>query len=132
MVNTNDPRSDRSGGVLVLIHTTKACNSKEGSCLGIHRLGNFILKTVLIRKIQELYPGCEVNVIAGNSFGAEHVLNKLTSLILPQESNVFRTLLFFWKLRRMRFDAAFLAVDAAPKFLIRGCVLAGIPIRVGH
>ena len=99
---------------------------------GYTGLGNFILKSVLIRKIQELYPGCEVNVIAGNSFGAEHVLNKLTSLILPQQSNVFRTLLFFWKLRRMRFDAAFLAVDAAPKFLIRGCVLAGIPIRVGH
>ena len=39
---------------------------------------------------------------------------------------------FFVALRRERFDAVFLPFDAAPNFLLRGLVLAGIPFRVGH
>lgn len=99
---------------------------------GYTGLGHFVLKSVLIRQIEELYPDCRVTVIAGNSFGTEHVFEDRETLILPQDCSALRKLLFFWRLRRKKFDAVFLPCDAAPKFLIRGCVLAGIPLRVGH
>ncbi len=95
-------------------------------------LGHFILRTAFIKKLEELYPGCRVTIIAGNSFGTEFILEKYPTLILKQESNALRKIFFFLKLRKERFDAVFLAFDAAPKFLIRGSILAGIPIRVGH
>lgn len=91
-----------------------------------------MLKSVLIQQIEELYPGCRVCIIAGNSFGTEHVLRRYETLILREDASALRKLLFFWRLRRRRIDAVFLPCDAAPKFLIRGCVLAGIPLRVGH
>lgn len=99
---------------------------------GYTGLGHFVLKSVLIQQIEELYPGCRVCIIAGNSFGTEHVLRRYETLILREDASALRKLLFFWRLRRRRIDAVFLPCDAAPKFLIRGCVLAGIPLRVGH
>lgn len=99
---------------------------------GYTGLGHFVLKSVLIRQIEELYPGCRVCIIAGNSFGTEHVLRRYETLILREDASALRKLLFFWRLRRRRIDAVFLPCDAAPKFLIRGCVLAGIPLRAGH
>jgi heptosyltransferase-2 len=95
-------------------------------------LGHFVLRTVLIRKIEELYPNCKIFIIAGNSFGTEFVLNDYPTLILNQKSNVFTKIIFFLKLRREKYDVIFLPIDASPKFLIRGSILAGIPIRVGH
>jgi ADP-heptose:LPS heptosyltransferase len=111
------PRPETPGAVLVSGYTG---------------LGHFVLKSVLIRHIEELYPGCKVSIIAGNTFGTEQLLDGYETLILQPESSALRKLIFFWRLRRRRFDAVFLPCDAAPKFLIRGCVLAGIPIRVGH
>lgn len=99
---------------------------------GYTGLGHFVMKTVLIRQIEELYPGCAVTIIAGNAFGTEHVLSGYRTLILKEESGAFHKLFFFLKLRSERFDAVFLPCDASPRFLLRGCALAGIPIRVGH
>ncbi len=99
---------------------------------GYTGLGHFVLRSVLIRQIEELYSGCRVSIIAGNSFDTQQVLDGYEALTLQQESSALRKFLFFWRLRRRRFDAVFLPCDAAPKFLIRGCVVAGIPIRVGH
>ena len=99
---------------------------------GYTGLGHFVLKTVLIRKIEELYPGCRVYIIAGNSFGSEHVLHSYPIMILKQDSGALTKLIFFLKLRKEKFDAVFFPFDASPKFLIRGSIAAGIPIRVGH
>lgn len=95
-------------------------------------LGHFVLRTVLIRKIEELYPDCKIYIIAGNSFGTEYVLNNYSTLILNQDSSTLVKILFFLKLRKEKYDVIFLPVDASPKFLIRGSILAGIPIRIGH
>lgn len=95
-------------------------------------LGHFILKSVLVRKIEELYPGSKISIIAGNSFGTEFVLHRHRTLILKQDSGLLKKIIFFLKLRKERFDVVFLPFDAARKFLIRGSILAGIPIRVGH
>ena len=99
---------------------------------GYTGLGAFVLKSVLIKKIRELYPGCMIFIIAGNSFGTEFVLHGYPTLILRQSSNALKKIIFFLKLRKEKIDVAFLPFDASPKFLIRGSILAGIPIRIGH
>lgn len=95
-------------------------------------LGHFVLKSVLVKKIKEVFPDCTVTIIAGNSFGIEFVLEGYPTIILEQESSAFKKALFFLKLRATRFDVIFMPFDAAPKFLIRGSILAAIPIRAGH
>lgn len=95
-------------------------------------LGNFVLKTPLIKKIEELYPGCTIYIIAGNSFGTEYVLHHYHTLILKENSSILKKFIFFLKMRKEKFNVVFLPMDASPKFLIRGCIIAGIPIRIGH
>ena len=99
---------------------------------GYTGLGHFVLKTAFIRKLEELYPDCRITIIAGNSFGTEFVLNGYPTLILKQERSWLVKALFFLQLRKMKIDVAFFSFDASPKFLIRGSILAGIPIRIGH
>ena len=99
---------------------------------GYTGLGHFILKSVLIQKIEELYPGVKIYIITGNSFGNEFVLDNYPTFILKQESGTLKKNIFFLKLRREKFDAVIMPIDAAPPFLIRGSILAGIPVRVGH
>jgi len=95
-------------------------------------LGNFILKTPLIEKFEKLYPGCRLYLIAGNAYGTEFVLHNYPTLILSQDCSAFKKMVFFLKMRKEKFDAIFLPMDASPKFLIRGSIIAGIPIRIGH
>jgi ADP-heptose:LPS heptosyltransferase len=95
-------------------------------------LGHFVLKTALVKKIEQLYPGCKIYIIAGNPFGTEFVLHNHPALILKEDSSVLKKIVFFLKLRREKFDVVFLPIDASPKYLIRGSIIAGIPIRVGH
>ena len=95
-------------------------------------LGHFILRTALIRKMEELYPGCTIAIIAGNAFGTEFVLKGYPTFILSEKANALKKVLFFLQLRKEKFDVAFLPFDASPKFLIRGTIIAGVPIRVGH
>jgi ADP-heptose:LPS heptosyltransferase len=99
---------------------------------GYTGLGHMVLRSVLIAQVEELYPGATVTVIAGNSYGTEHVFHRRPVLVLPQDAGLFRKLRFFARLRRRRFDAALLTFDATPRFLIWGCLIAGIPIRIGH
>lgn len=99
---------------------------------GYTGLGHFVLKTAFIKKLEELYPGCRITIIAGNSFGTEFVLNGYPTLILKQESGGLEKVLFFLRMRKLKIDVAFFPFDASPKFLIRGSIIAGIPIRIGH
>jgi ADP-heptose:LPS heptosyltransferase len=99
---------------------------------GYTGLGHFVLKSVVIKQIEEVFPACRVTIIAGNSFGTEHILSDYPTLILEQDAPAWRKAVFFWRLRRQRFDAVVLPCDASPKFLMWGVILADIPGRVGH
>ena len=39
-------------------------------------LGNFILKTPLIKSLKEIHPNCQIHILLGNSWGVENVLKK--------------------------------------------------------
>ncbi|MCH2460468.1 MAG: glycosyltransferase family 9 protein [Gemmatimonadetes bacterium] len=99
---------------------------------GYTGLGHMVMKTVLLRQIEELYPGCEISIVSGNKYWSAQLMGGYRTLVLPERSGTLERLRFFIALRRERFDAVFLPCDAAPKFLLRGLVLAGIPLRVGH
>jgi len=99
---------------------------------GYTGLGHFILKSVLVQKLQELFPESKISIIAGNSYGTEFVLNDYPTFILKQERNWLNKIFFFLQLRQKKIDLILLPIDASPKFLIRGAILAGIPRRVGH
>lgn len=99
---------------------------------GFTGLGHFILKTAFVKKLEELYPGCKITIIAGNTFGTEFVLKNYRTLILKQESNWLEKLIFFLRLRRLKIDTVFFSFDSSPAFLIRGSIVAGIPNRIGH
>jgi len=92
-------------------------------------LGNCILKTPMIRKIEELWPKAEIDLIAGNSFGTEFVLEGSELIneihILRMNTPLMVKLKFFLSLRKEQYNAIFLPFDAAPKFLIFGALLMG-------
>jgi len=92
-------------------------------------LGNFILKTPFIYKIKELWPDAKIDLIVGNSFGAEFVLKNSEIInetyILKIKASFQAKVKFFLKLRKKRYDAIFLPFDAAPTFLILGALLLG-------
>lgn len=87
-------------------------------------LGNFILKTPIIRKFKDLYPESSIEIITGNSYGAEFVLqdSELISCvhILKIDETLAKKISFFWELRKTRYDAILLPFDAMPKFLLLG------------
>src|SRR3989304_3400445 len=66
---------------------TQPTSLKRVLISGYTGLGHFVMKTVLIRQIQELYPGCAVTIIAGNPFGTEHVLGGYRTVILQENSS---------------------------------------------
>ena len=57
---------------------------------GYTGLGHFVLKTVLIKQIEEMFPGCTVTIVAGNSFGTEHVLTGYETLILKHDAHMMK------------------------------------------
>ncbi len=98
-------------------------------------LGNFILKTPMISKIKELWPGAEIDLIAGNSYGTEFVLEGANLIhethILKVDAPAIEKLSFFLSLRKKEYDAVFLPFDAAPGFLMFGTLLMG-GIKFAH
>lgn len=99
-------------------------------------LGNFVLKTPMLKKIKKLYPIVSIDIIAGNSFGTEYLLTDSTLIdkthILPIKASIREKMKFFWQLREEQYDIVFLPFDAAPNFLLLGSYLAGIKQRVKH
>ena len=92
-------------------------------------LGNFILKTPMIRTIKEIWPDSLVDIIAGNSFGTEFVLEGSNLInktyILKMDATFKEKLKFFLLLRRNHYDAVLLPFDACPTFLLLGSLLTG-------
>lgn len=99
-------------------------------------LGNFVLKTPMIKKIQELYPNSQIDIIAGNSYGTEFILEGSSLIhktwILQEGSSSFEKAKFFKGLRKEEYDCIILAFDANKKFLFLGSYLAGIKKRIVH
>ena len=103
---------------------------------GYTGLGNFILKTPMIRSLRQCFPKVEIYLLAGNDFGAEFVLQDsglLTeTFILKETRSMISKLRFCLRLRRRKIDVLFLPFDTSPPFLWLGGLLAGIPIRAAN
>ncbi|MCC7517947.1 MAG: glycosyltransferase family 9 protein [Verrucomicrobiae bacterium] len=103
---------------------------------GYAGLGNFIMMTPLFAAIKREFPGSRVILVAGNPWGAEHVLAGSglvdRTVIVPENAALGRRLLAFARLRAERPDVVFLPCNASPPFVWLGALLAGAPVRVGH
>jgi ADP-heptose:LPS heptosyltransferase len=108
------------------------CTPPKFLISGYTGLGHFVLRTVLVQKLEELFPDSEIVIIAGNNYGTEFVVPEYETYVLKETANFIYKFIFFIKLRKENIDVALLTFDASPGFLIRGCIIAGIPIRVGH
>ncbi len=99
-------------------------------------LGNFVLKTPLIQAWKAVYPHHQIDLIAGNGFGAEFVLQGSPLIektyILPASASVVQKINFFFRLRHERYNLLLLPFDAQPNFLVYGSYLAHIPMRLRH
>jgi ADP-heptose:LPS heptosyltransferase len=115
-----------------MMPSAAAASTRHFLISGYTGLGHFVLKTAFIKKLEELYPGCKITIVAGNTFGTEFVLKGYPTLILKQESGGLKKLIFFLRVRRMKIDTAFFFFDSSPAFFIRGSIVAGIPNRIGH
>jgi len=94
-----------------------------------------VLKTPIIRALREKFPDARIDVLCGNSFGTEFVLQSsswINSIIIfPMNSSLYHQVKFYWKIRK-RYDTVFLFFDTAVPYLLCGSVFAGITNRIGH
>jgi len=87
------------------------------ACTG---LGNFVLKTPMIRAVKELWPDSCLDLITDNSYGVESVLGTGHYVdrihVVDAPSSLPAKLRLTWGLRR-QYDVLFLPFDACPTFL---------------
>ena len=99
-------------------------------------LGNFIMKTSMIRALREAFPEAYIVILAGNSYGTEFVLegsNTIDEIIIhKQDSSFIEKIRFAFKLRKEHYDLIFMPFDASPDFLRVESLIADIPMRIGH
>lgn len=99
-------------------------------------LGNFVLKTPMIKALKDLCPQAQIDLIAGNSFGAEYLLQGSPLIhqthILKLETPFWKKMQFFYQLRKEKYDVLFLPFDAHRNFLLLGASMAGIPQKIRH
>ncbi len=103
---------------------------------GYAGLGNFLMMTPLFAALKREFPEGRILLVAGNPWGAEHVLagTKLVdrTIVVSDAASTARQLRTFLRLRRERPDVVFLPGNASPPFVWLGALLTGAPIRVGH
>ncbi len=80
-------------------------------------LGNMVMKTPMIRTLKALYPFAQIDLIAGNSYKAENILQDSnyidqTILLKPQDTHVHKSVAQQWN-----YDYGIIPFDAAPDFL---------------
>lgn len=84
-------------------------------------LGNFILKTPLIRAIHEQFPNVEVDLLCGCPWGAEEVLehSKWINHIYwyPPGKGISQKIYMLKALRSVKYDVVFFPFDSTPKFM---------------
>jgi len=86
-------------------------------------LGNFILKTPLIKEIDsKLGRSSQIDLLMGSPWGAEKVLeysDLISSILwLPQNDSWLHKVAFFLKLRKQNYDFVFLPFDSTPGFVL--------------
>jgi ADP-heptose:LPS heptosyltransferase len=88
---------------------------------GYTGLGNFVLKTPLIRAIYQQCEEPEIDLLMGAPWGAEKVLEHsemVSSMMwLPYEASLFKKIHFIWKLRKKNYDLLFFPFDSTPGFV---------------
>lgn len=99
---------------------------------GYTGLGHFVLKSVLVDQMKDLFEDCSVAIITGEALGKEQILDSCEVITLDPGRSALEKAVFFLRLRRRKFDVILFPADAAPPFLLRGALLAAIPTRVGH
>jgi len=80
-------------------------------------LGNMVMKTPMIRTIKEIYPFAQLDLIAGNSFKAENILQDAqyinqTILLKPEDTHLHKNVVKHWD-----YDYCIIPFDAAPAYL---------------
>jgi len=98
-------------------------------------LGNFILMTPMITELRHQFPDSRIDILAGNSYGTESVLNGSDLindiLILSEDSSFLKKCRFFLNLRE-RYDVIFFPFGVMLRDIAIGAILARIPRRIGH
>lgn len=84
-------------------------------------LGNSILKTPLVRAISHKFPGSKIDLLCGDSWGAEKIFLDSPHIgdihICPPSLSVLHKLLLLNSLRKARYEAVFLPFDSSPQFV---------------
>lgn len=84
-------------------------------------LGNFILKTPLVKEIKRQYPDCDLHFVFGASWGAENVLKgtRYVDKVHWFDSNsFFKKIQYFNTIRREKYDVIFFPFDSSPVYLL--------------
>ena len=90
-------------------------------------LGNFILKTPFIRKLNHLYPNCTIDIVTdkkGNIFdpSPEEIINSSEYIKnvfrLDFNSSIFKKITFFLQLRQNKYNFIFFPFDSSPLFFV--------------
>lgn len=84
-------------------------------------LGNFILKTPMIRAIHEYFPNAEIDLICGSPWGAEKVLGNSRWINqihwCAPDSSIFKKINLFLNIRAKSYDVLLCPFDSTPRFL---------------
>lgn len=87
-------------------------------------LGNFILKTPMIKLLSKLYPNCRIDLLCGSDWGVEKVLEN-TELInhvhwFPLDSKFTQKTKYLKKLKKENYNLILLPFDSTPFYLLLG------------
>ncbi len=87
-------------------------------------LGNFILKTPMINRLADLYPGCKLDLACGSPWGADKVLEHSNIINhvywLPLNSTFLDKIKHLKSLANNGYDLIVLPFDSTPTFLLWG------------
>lgn len=95
-------------------------------------LGNMVMKTPMIRTIKEIFPFAQLDLIAGNSFKAEHILQDAqyineTILLKPEDTHLHKNVTKHWE-----YDYCIIPFDAAPNYLPKAVRKSSIKKIIRH
>lgn len=102
---------------------------------GYTGIGNFVMKTPMLRKLRDLYPEAAIDLITENEEEASFLLASGSIdriLRLPRSASMRERYSFFRALRKSSYRAAFISFDASGRTMIHGTRIARIPHRYVH
>jgi ADP-heptose:LPS heptosyltransferase len=86
-------------------------------------LGNFILKTPLIKAISEHFPNAKIDLLCGSPWGVENVLSGSNlirnALWCPESDPPLNKIKILFKLRKEKYDVVMLPFDSTPGYIRR-------------